>query len=59
MKKEDHCIFREKNEKNKLVIKRNRDNKYSKTLRNIEDGEKVYIRDLDRMATVINTTPES
>ena len=59
MKKEDHCIFREKNEKNKLVIKRNRDNKYSKTLRNIEDGEEVYIRDLDRMATVINTTPES
>ena len=25
----------------------------------IEDGEEVYIRDLDRMATVIITTPES
>ena len=59
MKKEDHCIFREKNEKKKLEIKRNRDNKYSKTLRKIEDGEEVYIQYLDRMATVINTTPES
>ena len=59
MNKEDHCIFRDKNENKKLEIKRNRDNKYTKKLRKIEDGEDVYIRDLDRMATVINTTPES
>ena len=59
MKKEDHCIFREKNENKKVEIKRNRDNMYSKTLRKIEDCKEVYIRDLDRMATVINTTPES
>ena len=59
MNKEDHCIFRDKNENKKLEIKRNRYNKYTKNLRKIEDGEDVYIRDLDRMATVINTTPES
>ena len=59
MNKEDHCIFRDKNENKKLEIKRKRDNKYTKNLRKIEDGEDVYIRDLDRMASVINTTPES
>ena len=59
MNKEDHCIFRDKNENKKLEIKRNRDNKYTKNLRKIEDGENVYIRDPDRMATFINTTPES
>ena len=48
-----------KNENKKLKFKINRDNKYTKNLRKIEDGEDVYIRDLDRMATVINTTPES
>ena len=59
MKKEDHCIYGDKNENKKLKIKRNIDNKYTKNLRKIEDGEDVYIRDLYRMATVIKTTPES
>ena len=57
--KEKHEFYRKQMEKRKLEEKRYHNNKFSKQKNFIDEGDNVYIKDLDRMGTLLNKSNDN
>ena len=57
--KEKHEFYRKQMEKIKINEKRYHNNKFSKQRKFIDEGDNVYIKDLDRMGTLLKKSNDN